>query len=168
MITLIRIAFIFFIVAIGKCQTPEKTLQGVEPLTENSNFNTSAYSYPVFMDNEMHSEFLIGYEFDEKFMVELQNYYDTYRTFDVQKVSVRLKNYVSDRLYFVNGAAMERELDKHGANAPRPRYIMTNGVGYDINKNVMMEVNHDLNFNKSNIGTYGMPSLLSIKSKIKF
>ncbi|MBT9189644.1 hypothetical protein [Zobellia russellii] len=120
------------------------------------------------MDNEMHSQFTIGYKLDDDFLIELQNYYDTYRSFDVQRVELKVKNYLSDKLYLVNGVAMERELDKHGANAAKPRYIMTNGVGYDINKNVMMEVNHDLNFNSSNIGSYGMPSLLSVKSKIKF
>jgi len=152
---------------IGRAQNPNPN-QDFEQTTETSNFYTDSFAYPVFMDNEMHSQYTIGYKLDDKFMVELKNFYDTYRTFDVHRIELKLKKYVGDKLYFVNGVAMERELDKHGFKAAKPRYIMTNGVGYDLNKNVMMEVNHDLNFNKSNIGTYGMPSLFSVKSKIKF
>ncbi|CAM3316089.1 hypothetical protein [Zobellia roscoffensis] len=167
MITLVRILFIFLCMIVGRAQNPQKS-SAFDPQVETSKLSIEAFSYPVFMDNEMHSQFTLGYKLDEKFAVELQNFYDTYRTFDVQRVELKLKKYFSDKLYFVNGVAMERELDKHGFDAAKPRYIMTNGVGYDINKNVMMEVNHDLNFNTSNIGTYGMPSLFSVKSKIKF
>ncbi|MGS0526914.1 hypothetical protein ACU8V7_18960 [Zobellia nedashkovskayae] len=167
MITLVRIVFLFLCMVIGRAQNPNSNQDYVES-TETSDFYTDGFAYPVFMDDEIHLQYSIGYKLDDKFMVELQNYYDTYRVFDVQKVSIRLKNYVSDKLYFVNGLAMERELDKHGFDTAKPRYIMTNGFGYDVNKNVMMEVNHDLNFNKSNLGAYGMPSLLSVKSKIKF
>lgn len=167
MITLVRIVFLFLCIVIGRAQNPNPNQDYVES-TETSSFYTDSFAYPVFMDNEMHLQGTIGYKFDDKFMIELQNYYDTYRTFDVHKVSLQLKNYVSDKLYFVNGVTMERELDKHGAITAKPRYFMTNGVGYDINNNIMMEVNHDLNFNKSNLGAYGMPSLLSVKSKIKF
>ncbi len=168
MITLVRIIFLLLCMAIGKAQSPAGTNQDFGQSTETSDFYTESFAYPIFMDNEMHSQFTIGYKLDDDFLIELQNYYDTYRSFDVQRVELKVKNYLSDKLYLVNGVAMERELDKHGANAAKPRYIMTNGVGYDINKNVMMEVNHDLNFNSSNIGSYGMPSLLSVKSKIKF
>ena len=41
-------------------------------------------------------------------------------------------------------------------------------MGYDVKQNFFLQVEHDLHFNKSIIGTYGTPSLFSLKGKYKF
>ena len=126
------------------------------------------FAYPVFLDEEMHSSFTVGYEFDAKFLVELQGFYDTYRLSDVFGMNFRSRYYFSSKFYLFSGIGLEIERDKYGLRPPPPRIKTTNGFGYDVDNKFSLEAKHDLHFNKTNFGNYGTPNLFSISGKYKF
>ncbi|CAM4194470.1 hypothetical protein ZORO111903_06455 [Zobellia roscoffensis] len=169
MITLVRIIFFLLCVAMGKAQNSVSDLNlGQYQLAKDSKFYTSGFAYPVFMDNEMHTQATIGYQFDDNFMMELQNYYDTYRTHDLHRVELELKYNLNNRLNLFSGVAMEKSLDKYAQKAPKPQFMITNGVGYEVKTNMMMEARYDLNINKNKNKSQGKSSMFSVLSKFKF
>ncbi|WP_276165907.1 hypothetical protein [Zobellia alginiliquefaciens] len=169
MITLVRIIFFLLCAAIGKAQNPVLDLNlGQYQLAKSSKFYTNGFAYPVFMDNEMHTQATIGYQFDDNFMMELQNYYNTYRTHDLHRAELELKYYLNNKLYLFSGVAIEKSLDKHGQEAPKPQFMLTNGVGYEVKTNTMMEARYDLNINKNENKAPGKSSMFSVLSKFKF
>ena len=135
---------------------------------QDAKITTEAFSNPVFLNDEMHSNFAVIYEVDTGFLVELQGYYDTYLLGDVFRVPLITKYYVNDKLYFFSGFEFEADLDKYGRKPAPPRLKFKNGVGYDIDKNFSLEANHDLQFNKTNLGNYAAPKLFSFSGKYKF
>lgn len=126
------------------------------------------FSYPVFFDGEVHSNFTVAYEFDTEFLIELQGFYDTYRLNDVFDLSLRSKYYLSNKLYFFSGIGLEKERDKHGFRPPPLRVKLINGFGYDIDQKFSLEAKQNLHFNKTNFGNYGTPNLFSLSGKYKF
>ena len=169
MITVVRIIFLLLCMAIGKAQSSTVDIDFSKfQFDPSSNFYTKNFSYPAFMDNEMHTQSTLGYELDEKFLVELRNYYDTYRDVDFYQLALEFKYYPTDNFYLVNGIRMERALSKYDNEVPKPQFMMTNGVGYDVNKNFMMEARHDLNITKEKNKAVGKSSMFSVLSKIKF
>ncbi|CAM3316048.1 hypothetical protein [Zobellia roscoffensis] len=169
MITLVRIIFFLLCVAMGKAQNSVPDLNlGQYRLAKDSKFYTSGFAYPVFMDNEIHTQATMGYQFDDNFTMELQNYYDTYRAHDLHRAELELKYYTNNKLYLFSGVAMENVLEKYGQKAPKPQFMLTNGVGYEVKTNMMMETRYDLNINKNKNKAPGKSSMFSVLSKFTF
>ena len=87
MITLFRIVFLFLCMVIGRAQNPVTDIDFTQyQFAKTSKFYTNGFSYPLFLDNETHTQSTSGYQFDEKFLIQLNQYYDTYRTHDMQRL----------------------------------------------------------------------------------
>lgn len=136
--------------------------------TGNAGVTITAFSYPTFLNNEMHSAFEVNYKLSEDFELELQGFYDTYRLADVFKAPLMIKWNLSDKLYLLSGSEIFIEQDKLRSRPPVLKVYMVNGMGYDINRNMMLEAKHDLHFNKSNFGVYSVPNLFSLTGKYRF
>lgn len=169
MITLVRVVFIFLCMAIGKAQNPVTDIDFTQyQFATTSKFYTNGFSYPRFLDNETHTQSTLGYQLDEKFLIQLNHYYDTYRTNDIQRLELEFKNYLGDKLYLVNGVAMERSISKYEAGNSKPQFMMSTGAGYDVNSNFMIEARYDKNMNKKENQAIGKASLFRVLSKYKF
>ena len=118
---------------------------------------------------EQHSNFTIKYTINQELFLELGGNFDTYMLADVFKSSIIGRKYVSRKLNLFSGIEMEMQREVLNSNSlVSPQFRSKNGVGYDINNNFQLQIEHDLNFNKTNVGIYSFPELLSLKGKIKF
>ncbi|WP_117885320.1 hypothetical protein [Aureibaculum luteum] len=134
-----------------------------------SKFTLHDFAYPIDLFNkEQHSNFVFRYKIKLKFIIELKGFYDTYLLADVFKTPITTKLYVTNKLYLFSGIELESESDKLQLNLQPPQLKFKNGMGYDIEKNLFIQFDHDLHFNKSAVGAYGTPSLFSLSGKYKF
>lgn len=135
----------------------------------NSNIVVEDFAYPInLLNREQHSNFKFSYLLMPKFSIEMQGFYDTYLVSDVFKLPITTKFYITDKVYLFSGLEIESESDKMLLDLPPPQFKIKNGMGYDVKQNFFLQVEHDLHFNKSIIGAYGTPSLISLKGKYKF
>jgi hypothetical protein len=154
------IIFLFGIVMYG-----QET--GTLPLTTKLTINDFA-APRVWWSSEQHSSFEIGYKISPSLFFEWRGNYDSYRLADVFKTPLLAKFYITNRFYMFSGIELEMERDKMQIDLPPPQLKYKNGFGYDVQRNFMLQFEHDLHFNKSIIGAYGTPSLFSLSGKYKF
>ncbi len=103
------------------------------------------------------------YELDPKFQVELQGFYDTYRTADIFDLSARMKWHPIEKVFLFSGLGLQIQRGKGFVELPTMPVRMLNGVGYKPNSNMTIEAVHDLNFSQN-----GTPNLFTIKGKYRF
>jgi len=160
--------FIFAFLVLPRLYAQEFTEEMIKNSKSKNALTIEGFSYPLFLDNETHSNFTVAYEFDPTFLIELEGFYDTYRLYDIYESRLLLKKYLSNRFYFFTGLGTETELDKHGFKPPPTRIKTFNGFGYEVDEKFSLEAKHDLHFNKTNFGNYGTPNLFSLGGKYKF
>lgn len=129
---------------------------------------TTGFSYPTFINGEIHSEFSVAYPINEKFETELQGFYDTYLLANVTRFDIRGKYYVTEKLYSFAGMGLELEQSKISGVLPQPRLFILSGVGYDFNNSLNLELKHEMMLNNVNPGFYGIPNSFSANGKFKF
>lgn len=134
----------------------------------------STFSYPLFLDDEEHSSFLVRYRLSDKTSAELRTFYDTYRTTNRVRSNFRFKQYLNKKLYLYSGLEIEAEINKypHLKQQP-PRVGLINGLGYEVNKSFVIEGGSNIQVNNSPMGVFGerdipMPQVYTLGGKIKF
>ncbi len=131
-------------------------------------------SYPIFLNNEEHSAFLIRYTISERLKLDLNGFYDTYLMTNRVRTNLKPKWYVNDNLYLFSGMEIEMEANKYAQLRPMPpRVGLISGVGYDINGNLTIEAKSNIQMNSSPMGAYGeylvpMPQIYTLGGKLKF
>lgn len=147
------------------------------PLTKTpsslTGLSITGRSYPIFIDGEEHSSFMVRYGFSKSVQVELQGFYDTYLMTNRVRKNIVGKLYLNDKLYLISGLEMESEVSKYGRKPDQFRLGFVTGAGYDISENFMLEVKSNFQLNNSNMGVYGesitkMPAVYTVGSKFKF
>lgn len=152
-------------------QVTEKPQQvGSSPLYGSS---ITGHSYPLFLNGEKHSAFMVRYGISRATQLELEGFYDTYLMTNRFRTSLVGKVYLDDKLYLFSGLDAEIDIDKYSMKPKAPRLGVVSGVGYDINGDFMLEAKSNFQLNNSNIGLYGesiipMPSVFTLGSKFKF
>ncbi|VAW16090.1 hypothetical protein MNBD_BACTEROID03-1279 [hydrothermal vent metagenome] len=159
--------FLFFLIVRTNAQDNSEIGLPTEN-TVGNHFFTESFSYPVFLNGETHSNFVLGYNFDKKFMAELQGFYDSYLMGDALKLSLRGKYYLKNNVYLFSGMEVESGFDKYSGKMIPARLYISNGMGYDFDKKMNFEAKHELQINKAGMGNYGMPNLFSLHGKYKF
>lgn len=159
---LISIFFIF------QTRAQEYVETGVAPKKPLGMLSFESFSYPNFLNGEEHSNFILGYSFDDKFKAELQGFYDTYLLADVIRFAVRGKYYTGNKFYFFTGVASEFERSRGSGQISTPRLYILNGTGYDLNEKINLELRQELQINKAGLGNYNLPNLLSVHGIYKF
>lgn len=168
---IVKVALNLFIVLffIMKIQAQEERVDTNGIVMSKSKLVIEDFAYPLNLVNrEQHSNFKFSYQVKPKFFVEIQGFYDTYLVSDIFKMSITAKFYSTEKLYLFSGVEIESESDKMLLNLPPAQLKIKNGMGYDVKQNFFLQVEHDLHFNKSNIGAYGTPSLFYLSGKYKF
>jgi len=148
----------------------EKKISGdsIEILKSKLTISDFAHIRP-FGTFEQHSSFIIKYNINSKLSLELGGNFDTYMLADVFKGSIIGRKYVSKKLNLFSGIEMEMQKEVLNSNSlMKPQFRSKNGMSFDVNNNFQLQIEHDLNFNRSNVGIYSFPELLSLKGKIKF
>ncbi len=151
-------------------------VQAQNPLPD-SNTNTGGptvenFSYPLFWGGELHRSFKVNYQLTDKLQAELQGFYDTYLFQNRFRASITLKRYLSSKLYVFGGMGIEMVTSSIIGSGP-PRASVIGGLGYDVNKNFILEAKSDIGINKTSMGAFGeslipTPQLYMVKGKIKF
>ncbi len=159
---------LFVLSFVGRFYAQEEKLDANGSTDQDSKLKIESFSYPTFLNGEVHSSFLIDYKLYEELSLRLQGFYDTYRVANVFKAPLMVKGNLSDKLYLFSGSEIYVEQNKLGSQPPVLKVYMVNGMGYDINKNMTLEAKHDLHFNKSNFGNYSVPNLFSLTGKYRF
>ncbi|NER16637.1 hypothetical protein [Spongiivirga citrea] len=133
-----------------------------------------AYANTAFV-SEQHSNFVMNKPLGKGLSFQLAGQYDTYLTSNIFKTNMTFKKYFGRKLYLFSGYELEMEQVKSNPNTGLFEFIntfrgkYTNGVGYDNEKkNLNIEFKHDLNFSKNNLGSFGTPSMLTLKGVYKF
>lgn len=137
------------------------------PVTSSAtNFYSQSFSYPLLPHGEMHANYLLGYQLNNRFAMELQAFYDRYITGDLMKIAIRARVNLDDRFYLFSGLGVqyERGLYTHS----RPSFFINNGIGFDATPQWNIEANHELQLNSANYGNFSAPSVFAIKGKFKF
>ncbi|MGB6151001.1 MAG: hypothetical protein WBG48_03330 [Pricia sp.] len=163
----------FFYLFIGFMLAPQiygqDTISFIDvPEKSPNKISTSGFSYPMFINGEIHSEFAVAYPINEKLEAELQGFYDTYILANVTRFVLRGKYYVTKKLYSFAGMAAELEQSKRDGSLLPPRFFLQSGMGYDVNEKINLELKHEVQFNKADPGIYGIPSSFSARGKYKF
>ena len=127
------------------------------------------FAHKTFGNWEQHSDFTIKYSLDPQLSLELQGFFDTYIFEDVFKAPFIGRKYISKKLNVFSGVEVEarRLLFKNNSWTP-PLLKTKNGIGYDINTNFQLQLEHDMQFNNARPGAYSFPKLLSFRGKLKF
>ena len=138
-----------------------------------SKFETSGRSYPLFVDGEEHSSFLVSYLNSERLQIDLEGFYDTYMLANRFKTYVAAKYYLNDALYLFSGLDMEMDIDKYGGKPSAPRVGVVGGMGYEVNEQWMIEARSNIQSNTSKTGLFGesqraTPAVFTFGSKFKF
>lgn len=163
-----RIIFFFIFLAVCKvnCQVKESRT--------SKKIIFEDFSYALFLENEKHSYFKVGYPLTNNLDLEFQNHFDTYALEDRLKTSIGLKQYISNKIYFFGGIEMEFKKDKmtNQWNA-RPRSSINGVLGYDVKRNFFIEAKGNIQLNDTNWGPYGellipMKEVYSLRGKWKF
>jgi hypothetical protein len=158
------------------------TVYGLNAQVEEVNSSTlkprlffDDFTYPLFLDSEVHSSFLLNYRLTDNLQVELQGFYDTYILTNRFRSSLVLKQYLTNKLYLFGGIDLEMEYVKQSSTIPKrpPRLGFINGLGYDINSDFSLEAKSNIGMNQSSMGVYGetfipMPQVYTLGGKIKF
>ena len=162
---------IFFSLLLVLVVTFKSYGQAVESKPEES---LEAFSYPLFLGNEQHSNITIKYGLNESLLVELQGFYDTYLLENRVRSSLIFRKYLTKRLHVLFGGEVEIRLQ----NATFPlknaqRFSLISGFGYDVDDNFLLEVKRNSQMGKSTIGAFGeslipAPQLFTLGGKIKF
>lgn len=133
------------------------------------------FTYPNFMNGEVHSSFLLNYQLSDKAQLELQAFYDNYLLTDRFRASMAFKRYLTKKFYLFAGVEMEAEFVKGNILIKKrpPRIGVISGFGYDVNSNFTMEAKSNIGINQSSMGVFGealipMPKVYTIGGKIKF
>ena len=166
----IKIVLISYLILFGvHFYGQEKEIEKDSTKIPKTKLTISDFSYNTFGSWEQHSSFQIKYNIDPSLSLELHGNYDTYILADVFKVPLIAKKYVSKRLHLFSGIEMETQRGVLKSKLwAKPQLKSKNGMGYDLNKNFQLQVEHDLFFNKSKTGIYSFPELFSLKGKLKF
>lgn len=133
-----------------------------------SNWQYDAFTYADFGTGEQHSYMSVIYELNPKLYLELQSYYDAYRSGDILDTSFRVRWYPVKKIYFFTGFGTQLQHAKVGKGLPVTPFRMVNGFGFEPNKNMSIETVHDLNFNTNSAGFNSTPNLFSIRGKYRF
>jgi hypothetical protein len=152
-------------------QNIEKPSQSTNPSLNA--ISISGQSYPIFLNGEEHSSFMVKYGISKSTQLELQGFYDTYLMSNRFRTCLVGKAYVNDKLYVFSGLDVEIDIAKYGQRSQAPRLGVVSGVGYDSNENFMLEAKSIIQLNNSKVGSYGeslvpMPSVFILGSKFKF
>ena len=70
----------------------------------------SGNSYPIFLNGEEHSSFMVNYGVSRQTQLELQAFYDTYLMSKRFRTSLVDKLYLSDKQYLFSGLDLEMRL----------------------------------------------------------
>ncbi len=156
---------VFFVVLLRAQNPVPDSNTNKDPTIEN-------FSYPLFLGGEKHTSFKVNYQLTDRLQAELQGFYDTYLFEDRFRSSIVLKHYLSNKLYVFGGLGMEVITSSRIGSGP-PRVSVIGGLGYDVNKNFMLEAKSDIGINKTSMGAFGesnikMPQVHTIGGKIKF
>ena len=131
-------------------------------------------SYPIFLNGEEHSSFLVRYNVLERLKLDLNGFYDTYLMTNRIRTNFLGKWYVQKNLYIFSGLEVEMEANKYSELKPMPpRVGFISGMGYDVNDNFTIEAKGNFQLNNSPMGAYGeyfipMPQVYTIGGKLKF
>ncbi len=136
--------------------------------------NSFGYAKTAFI-SEQHSSFVMNKPLGKGLSIQFAGAYDTYLTSNIFKSNVTFKQYFGRKVYLFAGYELEMEQMKSNPSIGTLEFIQTfrgkftNGIGYDnLKKNVNIELKHDLNFSKNNLGSFGTPNMLSLKGTYKF
>ncbi|WP_281540710.1 hypothetical protein [Maribacter aestuarii] len=131
-------------------------------------------SYPIFLNGEEHSAFIIRYNISERLKLDLNGFYDTYLMTNRIRTNLTGKWYMNKNLYIFSGLEIEMETNKNPESKPMtPRVGFISGMGYDINDNFSIEAKGNFQLNNSPMGAYGeyfipMPQVYTLGGKFKF
>ena len=159
---------LFVLSFVGQFYAQEEKLDANGSTDQDPKLKIESFSYPTFLNGEVHSSFLMDYKLSEKLSLRLQGFYDTYILADVFKAPMTLNWYVSEKLFLFTGTEFYFEQDKLGLKPPVLNLYMTSGMGYDVNNYFTIEAKQDVYFNTSNLGNYATPNLFSLGGKYKF
>lgn len=139
------------------------------------------FAYPIFLDGEQHSWFKVTYDMSDSFLVELQGFYDSYRTGDRFRMPILAKQYFGNRTYLFTGVEYEFALGQtsnrimpDGEELPKlkPRLGYIAGFGHDVNETIMLEAKTNYQINDSKVETFGQDrgkkNVFTLGSKFKF
>lgn len=133
-----------------------------------------AYATTAFV-SEQHSNFVKNKPIGKGLSVQFAGQYDTYLTSNIFKTNMSFKKYFGQKVYLFSGYELEMEQIKSNPSSDPFEFIntfrgkYTNSVGYDNEqRNLNIELKHDLNFSKNNLGSFGTPSMLTLKGVYKF
>lgn len=93
---LVRYCLVFFATTICIAQiTEEKPVDLVEG---ESKLSISGRSYPIFLDGEEHSNFLLRYSVSKRLRLDLEGFYDKYRGTDTFRTDFLFKTYMNEKV----------------------------------------------------------------------
>jgi len=91
---------LFFQVLLLRAQ--EQPMNNLGRLNGNSKLKIDAFSYPTFLNNEMHSSFLINSKLSKDLELQLQGFYDTYLYSNTFEASLTFRlNLTKNYIYFL-------------------------------------------------------------------
>ncbi len=159
---LVSLFFFLLISTIVLSQSPEKP-----------NVQIETHSY-TFGNKEIHSFFSTKLFISKSLRAELDTFYDTYLLENRMRNSITVKKKLTKNFYVLTGVSSERIIGQSLVPLNRtPRYGVINGVGYDINDNMLIEAKSDFSINNTGLGAFGEPLLLTpqvytLVGKLKF
>lgn len=143
-------------------------------INNGSRLHLEDFSYPQFMNGEVHASFLLNYRLTNKSLVEMQGFYDTYLLADRFRTSLVFKHYLTQNLSVFSGLELELERIKmpQWMEIRPPRLGAIGGLGYDVNSGFSLEAKSNIGINRTSMGAYGysapMPKVFTLAGKIKF
>ena len=140
-------------------------------LEKPSNLSITGFSYPTFLNGEMHAEFSVAYPIDTVLEAELKGFYDTYMLSNITRFAF-LGNYgFGEQMNLFSGMAIDVEQNKATRSLIPPRFSILSGVDYDVNESLNMELRYEHQLNSSSgLSPYGynLPSQVSARARYRF
>jgi len=111
---------IFFICAWGYSQV-ENPSDSIG--SGNLGLDITTFAYPMFLDKEQHSYFLINYKISEKLEADLQGFYDMYMLSNRFRTSLILKRYLTEKFYVFSGIEVKSQIIRGSRHPCHPESV---------------------------------------------
>ncbi len=129
-------------------------------------------AYPITALGEEHASFVYSFPLSDRFIAELQGFYDTYALGARFRTMALLRWKMNRKWSLVSGLHTESELPWFRRNNGQTRIGFVSGVEYQLMENILLDAKMDFQLNNASIGAFGepkikMPQIYTVGSKIK-
>ncbi len=144
-----------------------------DPNTRSTTKSTlTSNAYPITVLGEEHASFIYDLPLSNRFLAELQGFYDTYAEGIRFRTMALLKWKVGRKLGLLAGLHTESELRRSSKNSAQKRIGFISSVEYQLMENILLDAKMDFQLNNASVGAYGepkirMPQVYTVGSKIK-